>query len=216
MKPLFYRSLAHVSQRRLRVTWLVVLPLAMGLLLAFTPMASPAAFAATISHSTASQAATTLASSTKLTQTGQFSVTSTTVTTTQTSATTLCKTFTSYLSFGYLGVQNEMWLKQVTYWCYNDSIVTYHKTTIYWGVTSAGAGSGWTWPTVSDPYTSFNCYSAAANNTYRQCSGNHEHATQLFQNPILRDEASLTIDQYEIYTGWENNTFNSHICPGGC
>jgi hypothetical protein len=211
MKQLFSRSLTHMSRQRLRLTYLVVLPLALGLLLVVTPIASPAAFAATNGQTGMKLAAPqqlTLARASEL-------VTSTTVTSSQINASTLCTTFTSYLSYGYLGVNNEMWLKLVTNWCYNNIIVTSHSTTIYWGVTSAGAGSGWTWPTVSDPYYSFSCYSAVPD-VVRNCSGNHEHATQLFQNPILRDEASLTIDQYETYAGKTANQFNSHICPGGC
>jgi hypothetical protein len=203
-------SLANGGQHRPRVIWLAAIPLAISLLLAFTPIASPA-FAATNSHTGSKLTATQPLSSLRLTQVSQPSVTST-VLTSRNSAGNPCKTFTSYLSFGYLGVHNEMWLKLVTYFCYNYRIVTYHKTTLYWGVTQAGAGSGWGWQI--SPYYSFNCFPAPNKGFW--CSGNHEHATQLFINPFLRNEASLTIDQAEYYNGGTYNHFNAHICPGGC
>jgi hypothetical protein len=212
MKQLLSRSLAHMSQRRMRVTWLIVLTL--GLLLAVTPIASPAAFAATNGQIRAKLAAPQLVSAARSVL-GSGLVTSTTVALSRNSAGNSCKTFTSYLTYGYLGVKDEMWLKVVTAWCYNNIIVTSHSSTMYWGVTSAGAGSGWTWPTVTDPSYSFNCYADVANGIH-PCAGNHERTIQLFQNPILRDEASLTIDQYETRDGQASNTFNAHICPGGC
>jgi hypothetical protein len=211
MKQFFSQSLAHGSRRRPRVIWLAVLPLAISLWLACIPMASPA-FAATNSHTRSNLAATQPLLSLRLTQVGQPSVTSTVLTASQNSAGVSCKTFTSYLSFGYLGVHNEVWLKMVTYFCYGNGRVTYHKTTLYWGVTQAGSSSGWGW--IYGPNYSFNCYYASGSGF--PCSGNHEHATQIFINPFLRSEASLTIDQYEDRLGHTSNLFNAHICPGGC
>jgi hypothetical protein len=124
-----------------------------------------------------------------------------------------CWVFTSYLTYGTLGHKNEMWLKVVTTWCYNYVIVTSHKTSWSWGVTALGAGDGWGW--IVNPYYSFNCYNAA-DNAYRPCSGNHEWTQETFINGFLKEEAQLTIDQYEIYTGWSNNTFHTRTCPGGC
>jgi hypothetical protein len=211
MKQFFSQALAQGSRRRPRLLWLAVLPLAMSLWLACIPTASPA-LAATNSHTTSNLAATQPLSSLRLAQVGQPSVTSTVLTASRNSAGDPCKTFTSYLSFGYLGVHNEMWLRIVTYFCYNYRIVTYHKTTLYWGVTQAGAGSGWGW--IYGPNYSFNCFYGPNNGL--ACSGNHEHATQIFINPFLKDEASLTIDQAEYYNGGTYNHFNAHICPGGC
>jgi hypothetical protein len=214
MKQLFSRSLAHVSQRRLRVTWLIVLPLAMGLLFAFTPVASPAAFAATNGQTRANLAAPHFALAPGSAQ-GSGLVTLTTVESSQVgSGVHLCKTFTSYLNFGYLGVQNEMYLKMVTSWCYNNSTVTSHSTVLYWGTTAAGDGSGWIWQ--YSPNYSFNCLSDVQGAINRTCAGNHERAEERFINPFLKGEASLTIDQYEAYNGQEWNLFNAHYCPGGC
>jgi hypothetical protein len=137
--------------------------------------------------------------------------TSTVLRTSRTNAGDPCYVFTSYLTYGTLGHKNEMWLKLVTTWCYNYAIVTSHNTVFYWGVTAGGSGDGWSW--IYGPNTSFNCYNAADN---LRCSGNHEHAAQTFINGFLKDEAVLTIDQYEIYTGQSFNTFNDYVCPGGC
>ncbi|HET8844567.1 MAG TPA: hypothetical protein VFN35_24065 [Ktedonobacteraceae bacterium] len=58
MKPFLFRSLASESQKRPRVIWLAAFPLALGLLLAFTLLSSPAAFAATHTPTTSKLAAT--------------------------------------------------------------------------------------------------------------------------------------------------------------
>ena len=210
MKRIFSWFLTHGAQRRPRVIWLAALPLTVSLLVVFMPVTSPA-FAATNRHTASNLAAKTSVSSSKLIQLGQPSVTSTSVTTSQKSASNPCKTFTSYLSFGYLGVHNEMWLRMVTNFCYGNGKVTYHKTTLSWGVTSAGSASGWG---TQANYYSFNCYIASG--SAFQCSGNHEHDTERFINPFLRGEADLTIDQYEDRLGHTSNLFNAHFCPGGC
>jgi hypothetical protein len=184
--------------------------LAAGLLIAFTPTASTAS-AATNSHTTSNLAATTPASSIRLAQVVHVSVTSTVLTASRTSAGVSCRTFTSYLSFSYLGV-NSLWLKIQTYYCWNYLIVTYHSTTLYWGVTAGGAGNGWGW--LYNPYYAFNCY--VSTSSWRSCSGNHEHAKEIFINPFLRSEAALIIDQEENYKGQDFNQFSSYICPGGC
>ena len=62
MKQIFSQSLAHGGQQRSRVIWLAVLPLAMSLVLAFTPIASPA-FAATNRQITSKLAPSTVVTS---------------------------------------------------------------------------------------------------------------------------------------------------------
>jgi hypothetical protein len=185
-----------------------LLPLLSGVLIVAI-LASALVFSMNASSVAHAASVTKPASSLGLTQ-----VTSTVLTTaSRNSAGDPCKWFTSELWFGYLGHTKEMWLKVVTYFCYNYSIVTYHKTSWSWGVTAGGAGDGWGW--IINPYYSFNCFNAA-DNAYRPCSGNHEWTQELFINGFLRGEASLTIDQDEYYNGGTYNHFNAHFCPGGC
>lgn len=188
---LFSQSLAHVGQQRPRVICLAVLPLAISLLLAFIPIASPA-FAATNSH-------------TKL-------VTSTVLTTSRNSAGNPCATRQSdeTLTDGFGNVQ--IWLRMKTTYCWNYSIVTYHSTYLYWGVTTLGVLVGWTW--LYNPDYAFNCYVASGSS--RNCSGNHEHAKEVFLQGPVRFETDLIVDQNENYKGQFFSHGSRINCPGGC
>jgi hypothetical protein len=210
MKQLISRSLAYVGQQCPRVTWLAVLPLAMSLWLAFTPLAAPA-LAATNSHTTSHLAATKPASSIGLTQMGHVSVTSTVLTAPRDSAGDPCK----QVSFqkNYLVAGNVVaWLKMVTNWCYDYVTVTSHSTILYWGVTAYGNVLGW--QSVGNPLYSFNCY--VASGSTRNCSGNHEHADQLFDNVPTLSGIGLTVDEKENYLGQAFTNGASRFCLGGC
>jgi len=210
MKQLLSQPLAHVGQRRPRITWLAVLPLAMSLLFAFIPIASPA-FASPNSHTTSNLAATKPASSLRLAQIVHLSATSTVLTSSRNSAGDPCKTISTYYPKNDNGI-TIFWLKMVTTWCYNYVTVTSHSTTLYWGVTTTGTLTGWY--SLYNPIYSFACYVASGSS--RNCSGNHERAQEDFINGILRLEIDLVINQEETYQGQAFYQLSQIKCPGGC
>jgi hypothetical protein len=188
MKQFFSQSLAHGGKRRSRVIWLAMLPLAMSLVLAFTPIAS-SAFAATNRQLTSKLAAHPLALSTS-------------VPSSQMSAGVTCQTqFHENREYDGLGFE-AFWLKVQTTWCYNYVTVTSHSTILYWGTTTNGALAGWHY--VGNPYYTFNCYIAAGSSI--NCSGNHEHADELWTDGS--GHCHLIVDEEENYHGqffWEDS-----------
>ncbi len=221
MKQLFSRPSAHGGQRRPRIIWLVTLPLVLSLLLAFSPLASPA-FAATHQQMTLHSAAPKVPSSMRLAQIARLAVTPSILTFSRNSTGDPCSTRTiQYDSKDAVGFI-LFWIKMQTTWCYNYITVTSHATVLSWGVTGTGAALGWVvlGGTNSPPDYSFNCYVAAGapGNPPSGCSGNHEYMKQYFINQInpLLLETDLTLNEEENYKGQFFWQASMTTCLGGC
>ncbi len=85
----------------------------------------------------------------------------------------------------------------VTYWCYNNVIVTYHDTSVGHSITGTGVATGWEW--IGSTAIDFYCYKASGST--RQCSGNSESARGYFYNILSGQSCSDFLHQYENYKG---------------
>jgi hypothetical protein len=163
--------------------------LAASLFFAVTPHFSPA-FAATTSP------ASTPANAPQLTQLVQVSVITSSATS-RVSAGDPCRTSSRQQNAkDFFGI-TLFWFKMQTRYCWDNRTVTYHRTTISWGVTGPGAAVGWAY--ISNSGIRFNCY--VASGSTRQCSGNHEWATASFHNVVTRQVCLPHIDEWENYRG---------------
>lgn len=189
---------------------LVGVLLASSLTMGLAPFTSTA-FAATNSHTTSNLVATKPMSFIRLAQSVHVHV-STVLTSSRNSAGNPCSTRQSDETFtdGFGNVQ--FWLRMQTYYCWNHVIVTYHSTTLYWGVTTLGIAVGWL--SLSTPYYAFNCYVSTSSS--RNCSGNHEHAKEAFINGPFMLETDLIVDQEENYQGLFLSQGSQRNCIGGC
>ncbi|HLG60594.1 MAG TPA: hypothetical protein VKY19_01595 [Ktedonosporobacter sp.] len=104
------------------------------------------------------------------------------------------------------------WLRMTTTWCWNGLTVTSHKTVLAWGVTTLGNITGDS--ALFSPDFSFNCYVASGSN--RGCSGNHEVATEKFDNAFLKNGIAITVNEWENYKGQFFSQGSVKHCPGGC
>jgi hypothetical protein len=81
-----------------------------------------------------------------------------------------------------------------TYWCWNGAVVTSHKTSYHYVITSLGTLDGYGWDSGD---ITFNCY--VASGSTRSCSGNHESVNGNFG--IEASGFTVAIDQSENYKG---------------
>lgn len=96
------------------------------------------------------------------------------------------------------GSVTVFWIRMTTGYCWNGSIVTYHSTTLYWGVTTTGTLTGWY--TQYNPAYTFNCYVAVGSTL--GCSGNREWMQEHFIHGIPPfEDCSLSITELENYKG---------------
>jgi hypothetical protein len=127
-------------------------------------------------------------------------------------ATTHCATRQSSetLNDGFGNVLD--WLRMTTTWCWNGITVTSHKTILAWGVTTLGSIDGDS--SLYNPAYSFSCY--VASGSTRGCSGNHEVATEKFDNAFLKNGIAITVSEWENYKGQFFSQGSVKHCPGGC
>jgi hypothetical protein len=91
------------------------------------------------------------------------------------------------------------WFEQTTYWCYDGTVVTSHKTSYRAGITGAGTLAGLSYTGIVAGTEGWHCYVAAG--SHRNCSGNTEYAEGGFQScvPHVNCESS-----YVYLQSWEN------------
>ena len=185
MKQFFSRSLVSFGHRRPCVPRIAALPLALGLLLVFLSISSPA-FAATHTQATSNRAATQTSS---LSHMPPFAVTVTDLGASHNSAGNSCDD--RQIRLGSIFV----WIAMETYWCWNNVIVTYHSTIISGGITTAG--HAYLFIANGPQAYAFNCYNITSTN----CSGNHEWTQQLYLSIPLVQLDTFAISEEEGYRG---------------
>jgi hypothetical protein len=93
------------------------------------------------------------------------------------------------------------WFKMTTDWCYNFSIVTYHDTKTYFGITFTGSAGGWAFDKIIE--ATARCY--VAYGSTRNCSGNYEDREGNFRACVVvigcYDSAQPYLQEWETYQG---------------
>jgi len=166
-------------------------------------LAAPAARSGAQVHSTVGPQASVSPQEATITSTSSSSSVSNAA---ATSAAEKCETYTvTVFNKDVLGIILFSF-HMVTYFCWNNLIVTYHDTSVGAGVTGTGTATGWEY--TGDNGIDFYCYKAGGST--RNCSGNSESSTGAFYNFLLGEHCSDFINQFENYKGQTNYHWSSN------